>query len=278
MIQIYKAVPSDILPLFEDLYITECGLSYIEGRDYHFIREAGRPDYHLIYLIKNRGTFLTSDATVQLYAGELILLPPHKRHGYQINNRDGAVYYWMHFDGEKAAEFLASFGLSCETVYNIGLSARIPRLFDSIIEELQTQLPRYPEICAGLLRQILAIISQKVSLPAQTRTIQSAIRAIGRDFRENIPLEEYAQDCGYSKYHFIRLFKEATGQTPVSYRNALRIENACSLIENTPYTLQEISDALGFSDPSYFSKMFKKYMGQSPQQYKKENGGNMTEI
>lgn len=214
MFQIYQANLQDISPISRDLFVTECGLTFIEGRDYHFIRKKGRPDYHLIYMIKNHGTFITSNGQVTLYPGEFLLLPPHKKHGYHINETDGAVYYWLHFDGTAAAEYLESSGLACETVHSIGLSARLPRLFDSINEELQTQLPHYTEICAGLLRQILSIIAQKTAFSAQTRTIQSAIRAISRDFRENIPLEDYAKNCGYSMYHFIRLFKKSDRTTP----------------------------------------------------------------
>ncbi len=271
MFYIYQAKAQDVKELTSDLFVTECGKSFIEGRDYFFIRENGRNDYHLIYLIKNHGTFVTSRGQVTLYPGELIVLPPHKKHGYHISEKDAAVYYWIHFDGTKAAEYLHEMGLTLETVYSIGLSARLPRLFDSINEELATQMPHYTEICAGLLRQIIAIIGQKTSFSAQTSSIQSAIRAIGCDFRENIPLEEYARNCGYSKYHFIRLFKEATGQTPIVYRNSLRVENACALMEQTSYTLQEISDALGFSDPAYFSKMFKRHTGMSPKRYRKEH-------
>ncbi len=279
MFQIYKANPQDVTPLSNDFFVTECGLSHIEGRDYLFVRETGRPDYHLIYLVKNHGTFITSTGQVTLYPGEALLLPPNKKHGYHIYETDGAVYYWLHFDGTVAEAYLSQLALTCETVHTIGLSARLPRLFDSINEELQSQLPHYTEICAGLLRQILSIIAQKTGFSEQARTIQTVIRAIGRDFRENIPLEEYAKNCGYSKYHFIRLFKEATGQTPIVYRNILRIENARTLIEQTPYTLQEISDSLGFSDPSYFSKIFKKHTGKSPKAYRQayeENSGIQT--
>jgi len=53
MIQIYQAVPGSIHPVFDDIYITECGFSHINDRDYHFVRQHGRDDYHLIYMIKN---------------------------------------------------------------------------------------------------------------------------------------------------------------------------------------------------------------------------------
>lgn len=270
MIQIYQAIPGSIHPVFDDIYITECGFSHINDRDYHFVRQHGRDDYHLIYMIKNHGKFVTSNSFVTLHAGELILFPPHQKHGYKIDACDEAIYYWLHFSGNRTEEILEAYKLCCETVYNIGLSTRIPRLFDFIIEELQAQLPQCSEICAGLLRQLLAVFSQKKALPSQGRTIQTVIRALSRDFRENIPLEDYAKKCGYSKYHFIRLFKEATGHSPIDYRNILRIQNACTLLEQTPYSIHEISEELGFSDPSYFSKLFKQHINKSPLAYRKE--------
>lgn len=76
--------------------------------------------------------------------------------------------------------------------------------------------------------------------------------------------------CSMSKYHFLRVFKQIVGETPLAYRNRIRIEHAKELLKNGYLSISEISQELGFSSPSFFSDAFKSAVGLSPVQYKKE--------
>ena len=69
---------------------------------------------------------------------------------------------------------------------------------------------------------------------------------------------------------FIRSFKDFTGVTPMHYILALRIANAQSLLENTDYTVAEISRLVGYEDQLYFSRLFKKQNGLSPSQFRRQ--------
>ena len=67
---------------------------------------------------------------------------------------------------------------------------------------------------------------------------------------------------------FIQRFKESTGFSPLQYVLKLRIANAQSLLEHTDYTITEIAGAVGYSNALYFSRLFHKYMGMSPREYR----------
>lgn len=284
VIHIYQSNPTDFAPSLSDFIVTECGFSDFGARKYHLIREQGRrageiTDWHMIYLVKNSSTFITSRDEIRMKAGELIFIPPNTRHGYKIEETDLVAYYWIHFLGDKIEPLLRDLQLETETVYSIGLSTGITRLFDLIIEELQTKNIHYSVVSGGLLIQLLSVIAQKKSISLQAPGIKRAIAAIRSEYNSDQSVEEYARNSGYSKYHFIRLFKEATGQTPIEYRIRLRLENACSLLRSTSYSMHEIAEAIGFSDPAYFSRLFKKNIGKSPQAYRKEfeSGTNFPE-
>ena len=71
-----------------------------------------------------------------------------------------------------------------------------------------------------------------------------------------------------SSYYFSKLFKQETGENYVEYLSRVRIENAKKMLTESEASIKEISYSVGFSDPNYFSRAFKKYEGVSPTEYK----------
>ena len=69
---------------------------------------------------------------------------------------------------------------------------------------------------------------------------------------------------------FIRNFKEYTQMTPAQYILSLRMANAQTLLESTNYNVTEIADIIGYDNPLYFSRIFKKQSGMSPSEFRKQ--------
>lgn len=88
--------------------------------------------------------------------------------------------------------------------------------------------------------------------------------------KETITLEALANHVGVSPYHLERIFKQETSVTPRSYLEKVRIGKVIYLLENTSKTNLEICYEVGFKSPSNFYKVFKKWMKQSPNDYRKE--------
>lgn len=74
-----------------------------------------------------------------------------------------------------------------------------------------------------------------------------------------------------SKYHFLRVFFQITGSTPIEYRNNIRLEHAVEFLLDKNHSVEQIGSLLGFSSPAYFSSAFKKKYGLSPKQYSCKN-------
>ena len=86
---------------------------------------------------------------------------------------------------------------------------------------------------------------------------------------ETIELGELAEKMGISKEYLSRLFKQHEGSPIVEYILNVKIEAACNMLKYSDRQVNEIADYLSFGSLSYFSRIFKKKMGVSPQQYRK---------
>jgi len=77
-----------------------------------------------------------------------------------------------------------------------------------------------------------------------------------------------ARHAGLSVAHFSQLFKRQTGYSPVDYFIHAKIQHACFLLDTTPLSVSDIGLRLGYKDPYYFSRIFRKVMGVSPRAYR----------
>ena len=101
-------------------------------------------------------------------------------------------------------------------------------------------------------------------IPTKFLKLTPALSDLQRHFAHNKKVEYYAELCGMSESGFRRLFHEYTGQSPVDYRNALRLEEADKLIATGEYAVEEAALAVGFHNVSFFCRSYKKHFGCTP--------------
>jgi AraC-like DNA-binding protein/mannose-6-phosphate isomerase-like protein (cupin superfamily) len=97
---------------------------------------------------------------------------------------------------------------------------------------------------------------------------KKVIEFIKCNFSRKITLEELAEICCLSKYHFIRMFKRITGRTPLEYINYYRMQRASEMLEVDKLKIIDIACEVGIHDDSYFTKLFQKYFGMNPSTYR----------
>lgn len=98
--------------------------------------------------------------------------------------------------------------------------------------------------------------------------IRTAKEYIQCNFMRDLSLDEVSEQVQISPYYFSKLFKKETGENFIEYLTKIRIEKAKQLLCESQMTMKEISDAVGYSNPNYFSHTFKKNVGVSPSEYK----------
>ncbi len=102
----------------------------------------------------------------------------------------------------------------------------------------------------------------------RSRVVKNAVEYIARNFSEEITLTSAAEELHVNASYLSMLFRQVTGMTFKEHLNHVRIEEAERLLANTNYPILEIAIACGYRDQSYFTKVFKKYTGLTPRQYR----------
>ncbi len=108
-----------------------------------------------------------------------------------------------------------------------------------------------------------------------TKLFNSLLQYIEVHYAEDLTLEDMADKMGFSKYHFSRLFKEYTSFTFCDYVNFRRIKAAEILLENPEVSVTEVAVNTGFSSIPTFNRLFKKYRGCTPTEYRSKSSRYM---
>ncbi|MBA7699395.1 HTH-type transcriptional activator RhaR [subsurface metagenome] len=123
-----------------------------------------------------------------------------------------------------------------------------------------------------LTRWLEAFINTSIEYPHITTpvSISLALEYMKNNLTHPIARDEVARLCNMSPGYFSRIFREKTCYTFTELLNKFRIEHACSLLHETEMSAFEIAFDSGFNDQSYFNKVFRKYRGKTPKEYRKE--------
>lgn len=105
---------------------------------------------------------------------------------------------------------------------------------------------------------------------------QKILAYINNHYRERIMIKELAADFGFTPNYCSSLFVKKTGMTFSQYLTKLRMEQAVRMLKNPALSLKKIASAVGYEDEIYFHKVFKKYFGATPAQYRERENGNKS--
>ena len=89
--------------------------------------------------------------------------------------------------------------------------------------------------------------------------------------KKDLSLESMSREIHMSPYYFSKLFKEVTGTNFVEYVTSIRIRRAKELLREGKSSVKQICQEIGYGDPNYFSRIFKKWTGQTPTEFKEGN-------
>jgi AraC-like DNA-binding protein/CheY-like chemotaxis protein len=115
-------------------------------------------------------------------------------------------------------------------------------------------------------------------LSSTYRAIHRAARFIERDLHQEIHQSEVAKSCEMSPSQFSRSFKENYGMGFKEYIGRRRIMRAIRLLRNPNMTIADVSYSVGFSDPSYFTRTFRRFVGMTPSEFRRHPEASVARL
>ena len=232
-------------------------------------------NFELLYFLDGEGSMLYDGTRCPVRKGDIVAVNSYAPHHV--------------ITGEKSPHFCLIIGMDfCRYVGidpNLLVFQRIIRddaqataLFQQVMDAYAAQNDRFrnAEIKCAVL-ELLLFLCRRYSTPkteaqlTQTPSLKYVHRAMGymkANLSHKLSADEIAASVGLSKFHFLREFKRVTGYTLNHYLNTIRCEHARSLLESGQYTVKEAAFLCGFTNHSYFSNVFFKYIGMLPSQVK----------
>ncbi|MFA6290402.1 MAG: AraC family transcriptional regulator [Victivallales bacterium] len=217
--------------------------------------------WELIVIISGRGSISSNGSEMPFEGGMAFLVPPRTPH--REHSEKTVDLLWIGLKGTALKNPMIS-GLSC--IKNESLVEQAKTLWVFSEKGGSNIGPELDGMTLSLMNRYFRNL--KAGTVDSGSFMDKAINYFDAHYTEDISVCDVADACGLSKGHFTRIFKKASGKSPIEYLMSVRIRNANRLLENTTLTVREISRLSGYQNEFYFSRAFKKISGMSPSQYR----------
>ena len=251
------------------------------------------PDFQISYVIQGQGWFEVQGQRYRLSPGSLFIQPPSQE-CVLISDDDRFEMVFCLFDlARHVPEVPLEQRLARETSHlyevvfplSLTLSAHqshgVGSHVESLIKKLDLLKDKHDPLgrfeARIVIQQLLLIVlrqqahemqDQKQSRQGVHARLGDTAAFIARNLASPLTVSELARRIDLSQNHFIRLFQDWAGVTPVDYLHQQRIEKAKTLLLDCRLPIKQVAAQSGYHDPLYFSRVFRKYEGLSPKAYR----------
>lgn len=228
------------------------------------------------YVYQGTGLLIVNKQEFSLKSGDIFILCSKQPHIYSGSDEDRLGLLWVEFYGSNS-EYLMSITKSKKMTVLHSPETNIPMekllnvakyLVDSNeIDLYHTSVLVYDLICS-LLKQCASHQNLDTMYPPH---IKKSINYIKAHLKDNISVSQLAKLSNCSLSYFTKTFSHSIGVTPLQYIMMTKIKQANKIMAANNTTCEEVAEQLGFYDSSHFTKVYKKYTGQTPKQFKSKN-------
>jgi len=212
--------------------------------------------------------------TAAIGPGSCVFIPAAAPHDYWADAELPWTIWWMHLRGSDVADLVAPLPGMGASVRHVRSLDRVSALFDELVSTMERPPSDVRLVSAsGVAWNLLTRLAVDTVLPAEGTPVERAMRYLESRVDGSISVSDLAAMVGLSPSHLGALFRDATGSGPANYHVSLRMARARSLLDTTTLPIGEIAKSVGYADPLYFSRHFRRLHALSPSEYRAHHKG-----
>lgn len=233
--------------------------------------------------VSGNGVFLLENDIYAVKEGDAVIIAPDTIHCSKSIKKSGCVWEFVYFDPFEMRNRYPELVLPKSCICTSESEGELNSLLKKIVSEGKNCREDYERLATMYFYTFALLTNRKGATPEASAEAESlnnaestdiynimpALKEIAFRFDESIAVLELASICNLSESHFTRIFKKCTGMSPYNYTLKFRAKVGAALLKATKKTVNEISDCVGFKNPSDFYRQFSKYYSCSPVDYRK---------
>jgi AraC family transcriptional activator of pobA len=253
--------------------------------DWHIEPHQHHGLFQILYLKSGTAKIRLDDQHRKLHAGEILLVPQMCVHGFKFSrDADGHVitlaYPLLTRITQSIGEWLANLG--SPHIHRLAAddeSAYMKTVFSALNNEYKGNASHRNLLMESLLQALLIWLSRTASHSAREQSkeisrgeehFSNFCALIEEDYASHFSVAHYAQRIGITAAHLNVLCRQAVGQSALALIHERMLLEAKRKLVYTSMTVSVVSDTLGFSDPAYFTRFFKRQIGLSPKDFRNQ--------
>lgn len=250
------------------LFLVNMGQQHCQD---HITRPEGYSCPQILYCTKGSGTLLLDGDVIPIPPLTAIYMPAHYPHEYYP---DGDVWdiHWVVPSGYASEDILKHFGLSEPKIFELKEVRMLEHIFRKMHEAIRADSVFGNYRASGYLYDFLIELYRLTSSSgvsgAPNSALMKAVDHIGFNYASQITMDDLCAVSGVSKQYLCLLFRNNLSARPMEYIAKRRIQAAKELLTGSDKTIEEIAVETGFCGSSYFCKLFKRYEGITPSQFR----------
>ena len=247
--------------------------------DYHVERDH-LPGHDLLLCLSGRGFVISRNRRFRVSKGELAWISGYQPHAHWADPRSPWELYWIRFDGREVEE-------TCNilSVYRAPVFSGVPlpllrSQFERILRLMRDRLPALDAHLNAAVSELLALLFE--NRQAEVAPSLVANKTFSPDIQNPITnmalypdrpwrVKDLAKLSGLSEPHFFRRFRQVTGSSPIDWLRRERINHARRRLLQSNDPIKQVAEQVGYKDPFFFSRDFKRYTGLAPSEYRRQH-------
>jgi len=243
------------------------------GPNYRISRRHS-PGYDLLYCVRGAGSVSVGSGTFRVGAGEMAWINGYEAHAHWSDPENPWEVLWFRVDGAGLASLHALLGVGNDPVFRNLPAAEVRTCFKQINGRLAGKSLYLESDVHPIVAKLVSILWRSrqgpadASQPRVPKKLETVLNRMAVYPDRKWTAADLARLSGMSVAQFYRIFRQATGSSPVDWLRRERISLAKRRLQETEDPVKSVADQVGYNSPFFFSRDFKRYTGLSPSEFR----------